>query len=150
MATIFEVADWFLSREPMTPKKLQKLCYYYKAWGLALYDEDLLPESKFEAWVHGPVNPELYQKYKGYLWKDIAQKPDNSPKFTKKELELLKSVWETYGGLTANGIEVQTHMELPWRKARGDSHEFASCRTEIENEDMANYYRQIYEEQQGE
>ena len=45
MATIFDVADWFLSKEAMTPKKLQKLCYYYKAWGLALYyyyDEDLL------------------------------------------------------------------------------------------------------------
>ena len=44
MATVFDVSDWFLSKESMTPKKLQKLCYYYKAWGLALYDEDLLNE----------------------------------------------------------------------------------------------------------
>ncbi len=36
MNNIFDVADWFLSKEAMPHKKLQKLCYYYKAWGLAL------------------------------------------------------------------------------------------------------------------
>ena len=46
MATIFDVADWFLSKEAMTPKKL---CYFYKAWGLALYDEDLA-ETKVGPW----------------------------------------------------------------------------------------------------
>ena len=89
MATVFDVSDWFLSKESMTPKKLQKLCYYYKAWGLTLYDEDLLPYIKFEAWVHGPVNSELYRYYKGYLWKNILQCPDNSREFNSRELELL-------------------------------------------------------------
>ena len=134
----------------MTPKKLQKLCYYYKAWGLALYDEDLLPNSKFEAWVHGPVNPALYAVYRGYLWQEIPQHSDNSIVFTVKELELLESVWNTYGELTANAIEVLTHTEEPWRKARGSLDEFSSCTNEITNEDMKSYYRRIYAEHQGE
>lgn len=150
MPTIFDVSECFLSKEAMTPKKLQKLCYYYKAWGLALYDEDLLPDAKFEAWVHGPVNPALYAVYRGYLWKEIPQCPDNSNVFSKKELDLLESVWYTYGDLTANAIEVLTHTEEPWRKTRGNLDEFASCNKEIQNEDMKAYYRRVYEEHQGE
>ena len=62
---IFDLADAFLSINAMTHKKLQKLCFYAKAWYLALYDHNLISE-KFEAWVHGAVQPELYQKYKAY------------------------------------------------------------------------------------
>ena len=69
---------FILSKEAMTPKKLQKLCYYYKAWGLALYDEDLLPDREFEAWVHGPVNPVLYGVYKNFFWNEIPQKDNKS------------------------------------------------------------------------
>ena len=150
MATIFDVADWFLSKEAMTPKKLQKLCYYYKAWGLALYDEDLLPDNEFEAWVHGPVNPVLYGVYKNFFWNEIPQTEDNSITFNKRELDLLESVWETYGELSANAIEVLTHRETPWRNARLGLDEFDSCRKVISHEDMKNYYRKLNEEYQGE
>ena len=149
MITIFDVADWFLSKEAMTHKKLQKLCYYYKAWGFALYDKDLLPESRFEAWIHGPVNSELYNKYKKFLWNDIPQKLDNSKLFNKKELDLLESIWLTYGALTANAIEAQTHIDLPWRNARIGLDEFVNSNNIISNEDMKNYYRQVYKETQG-
>ena len=33
---IFDIANWFLSKESMPQKKLQKLCYYAKAWSLVL------------------------------------------------------------------------------------------------------------------
>ena len=150
MATIFDVADWFLSKEPMPPKKLQKLCYYYKAWGLALYDEDFLPDSQFEAWVHGPVNPRLYRKYKSFYWRDIPQKTDNSGKFTEHELDVLESVWSSYGSMTANALEAQTHAEIPWRNARAGIDEFANCTRVIRNRDMMKYYRELYEAHQGE
>lgn len=150
MTRIFDVADWFLSKEAMTPKKLQKLCYYYKAWGLALYDKDLLPEDEFEAWIHGPVNPALYAVYKNYFWNDIPQKADNSNLFNERELDLLGSIWLTYGDMTANALEAQTHTEEPWRKARLGLEEFASCTTIISHDDMQNYYRREYAEYQGE
>ena len=62
---IFDLAHAFLSIESMTHKKLQKLCYYAKAWYLAIYDSNLI-EEQFEAWVHGAVQPRLYQEYKAY------------------------------------------------------------------------------------
>lgn len=58
---IFDLAKAFLYISSMTNKKLQKLCFYAKAWYLALYDENLISEP-FEAWVHGAVQPSLYQK----------------------------------------------------------------------------------------
>lgn len=150
MATIFDVADWFLSKEAMTPKKLQKLCYYYKAWGLALYGEDFLPDTQFEAWVHGPANLKLYRKYKSYYWQGIPQRPDNSEKFTEHELEILKSVWLSYGDMTANALEAQTHAETPWRRARADTDEYENSTRVIRNRDMMKYYRALYEAHQGE
>lgn len=32
MRTVFDVAEWFLSKESMTNKNLQKLCYCAQAW----------------------------------------------------------------------------------------------------------------------
>ena len=64
--TVFDVADWFLGKDSMSPKKLQKIVYYAYAWVLTLMNEsenDLdikLFDSRIEAWVHGPVIPELY------------------------------------------------------------------------------------------
>lgn len=151
MITVFDVADWFLSKESMTPKKLQKLCYYFKAWGLALYGKDFLPESHFEAWVHGPVCPELYQKYKGYYWRNIRRKrKGNTEKFNPEEQEILSSVWYTYGEMSANALEAQTHAEVPWQRARAGADEFMNSTNPIRNNDMKEYYRTLYEAHQGE
>ena len=58
--SIFDVSEWFLSKESMTPKKLQKLSYYFEAWCHALFNRSLINDTRFEAWIHGPVSPELY------------------------------------------------------------------------------------------
>lgn len=70
MPTIFDVANYFLAKSDpeadvyITPLKLQKLTYYTKAWSLAIHNDPLF-DSHFEAWVHGPVNPDLsYRKFK--------------------------------------------------------------------------------------
>ena len=52
--------------------KLQKLVYYAQAWHLALRDVPLFEED-FEAWVHGPVIPALYQEYKKFGWRPILE-----------------------------------------------------------------------------
>ena len=70
MNTIQQIAQWFLGKESMTHKKLQKLCYYAQAWHLALHGSELFAE-RFEAWVHGPVSPVLYSIYADYGWEKI-------------------------------------------------------------------------------
>ena len=71
MHTVFDIANWFLEKQSMTHKKLQKMCYYAQAWSYALKNRPIM-DAEFEAWVHGPVCRELYEKYKGnYLVESI-------------------------------------------------------------------------------
>ena len=144
MASVYDVANWFLSKETMSHKKLQKLAYYVEAWGWALYDRDVIEDTNFEAWVHGPVSRILYDKYREYGWNDIEQTVDNSIEFSDQELELLESVWMTYGELSANELEALTHSEIPWRAAREGYADYETCSNEISPEIMKSYYSSIY------
>lgn len=142
--SIFNISDWFLSKEAMTPKKLQKLSYYFEAWSYALFNDSLISDTKFEAWVHGPVSPELYSRYKEFGWNDIEQTEDNSDLFDNKALDLLESVWITYGSKSANELEALTHSELPWINARKGLGETEPSHELINAEDMKEYYLSIY------
>lgn len=73
----FDIASYFIERANQTKStinnlKLQKLVYYSQAWHLAIHGIPLFKED-FQAWVHGPVVPELYQKYKGFGWQPIKE-----------------------------------------------------------------------------
>lgn len=150
MNDIYDVAKWFLAKKSMTPKKLQKLCYYYVAWGYALLDREVIENSHFEAWVHGPVSPALYQKYKDYGWNEIEKEEDIPIFENAKERELFESVYLTYGDLSANELEALSHSEMPWRKARGNCGKYDACNKAIDLVDMKNFYSSIYQEDQGE
>lgn len=66
-ADITDVANWFLLKEDMSHKKIQKLCYYAEAWSETLLDAPICRNNEFQAWVHGPVNLKLWNLYKdGY------------------------------------------------------------------------------------
>ena len=49
----------------ITNLSLQKLLYYIKGFGYLFFGRDVL-ESRCEAWVHGPVFPIIYNKYKEF------------------------------------------------------------------------------------
>lgn len=142
--SVFEIANYFLSKESMTPKKLQKLCYYAEAWSHALLKRGLINDSYFEAWVHGPVSPELYGKYKSYHWTNIEKIDDLPEVFDEMDFELLESVWETYGEFSANDLEAMTHDELPWKNARLGYGPYDNCTVRISENDMAEYYSKLY------
>lgn len=148
MATIFDMAKAFLSIESMTNKKLQKLCYYSKAWHLALYGENIISE-EFQAWVHGPVCPELYDKYKEYGYNKIPI--INSTKdIPETFISFAKEVYDVYGDLTGDELERLTHMELPWINARGELKTWMGSQKIISEEDMKEYYRREVELGDGE
>lgn len=144
MYNVFEVANWFLEKEPMTHKKLQKLCYYTQAWSYALKNKPFI-DSDFQAWIHGPVSPVLFSRYKGTAFEDLY--PDskvNKANFKNGDLELLENIWDTYGNSTGNSLEVLTHKELPWIKARSGYGTYDKCEVAISADDMKEYYRSIY------
>ena len=141
---IFDVANWFLTKENMSHKKLQKLCYYAVAWGYALLKRPICSNDEFQAWVHGPVSPALYDKYKGNAWVELNPDKGFINSFDNNTEDLLESIWLTYGEQTGNSLEALTHSELPWIKARGNCEQHERCSTPINKKDMEDYYISIY------
>lgn len=141
--SIFDVANWFLLKQTMTQKKLQKLCYYAQAWCYALKDFQLA-DTSFEAWVHGPVSPVLYERFKDFGFSAIKISCEDRPKFDQDDENLLESVWLTYGGHSGNALEALSHSELPWKEAREGYADGEKCSIAISPETMRNYYRSIY------
>ena len=141
--TVFDVADWFLSKDSMSPKKLQKLVYYAYVWVLTLMNEnedDLdikLFNSRIEAWIHGPLLPELYHKYKG---KSVIPQKSDSPDFDEDIEDILEQVWEVYGIYTGNQLESITHNESPWIEARGNCPPAEACTNEITDKSIYRCY----------
>nr|DAP75450.1 MAG TPA: hypothetical protein [Caudoviricetes sp.] len=142
MNSILDVAKWFLAKEKMTHKKLQKLCYYAQAWSYAIQPEPLT-NAVFEAWVHGPVCREIYEQYRDYGFDYIPQ-VENPPVFSPDEEDFLGSVWLTYGENTANALEALTHTELPWQTARAGLRPDEPSNRPIDPAVMRTFYRSIY------
>jgi uncharacterized phage-associated protein len=144
MATVDQVADFIISSahevgEPITNLKLQKLVYYAQAWHLAFYDDPLFDE-RLEAWVHGPVCPPLYGRFKEFGWNPIPT-PVDPPKLAVNVVGHLENVIEVYGGMSAWDLERLSHTEQPWLVARGNLPPDASCSREISRDVMRDFFR---------
>ncbi|KAB2335101.1 Panacea domain-containing protein [Bacillus mesophilum] len=150
--TVFNVADFFLNRvktelgSSITHLKLQKLCYYAQAWYLALEDNKLFNE-RFEAWVHGPVCPDLFQKYRDHQWQSLRPVTEFEDSiFTQEQLDHLEEIWEIYGKYDGKFLEELTHQEDPWIDARDGYDPTERCNNIIDVNHMKIYYRDQLED----
>src|ERR1017187_8862366 len=103
ISTAKKIADAFLhishgNRSEITNLKLQKLLYYAQAWHLVLHEEAIFDES-IEAWVHGPVVPEIFRMYSHLKWSAIPG--GGAPAEPDYVAEHLREVWNIYGGFDA-------------------------------------------------
>lgn len=137
--------------DSITNKKLQKLLYYIEAWNLVYINSFI--EEDFEAWVHGPVIPSVYNEYKKFGYSNI----ELSSVHIKKNFELLKqnifdtskredlfeAVLNKYGSLASFQLELLTHSEPPWINARGDIDPTVPCSNVIDKSEMKKYYSSL-------
>lgn len=144
-----DIADYFIaisneSGDSITNLKLQKLVYYAQAWYLANFNKPLFKED-FEAWIHGPVIPSLYDEYKKLgpnpIKKDINLKEVRA-KIDKKVLEFLDEVVKVYMPCGAYQLEMMTHREDPWIIARGGCTPDERCNNIIDKDQIQKYYGQ--------
>ncbi|WP_052659579.1 Panacea domain-containing protein [Bacillus alveayuensis] len=149
VTNVYDVAKTFLTFQPMTHKKLQKLCYYAYSWYLTLYGERLF-SNRIEAWVHGPVCPDLYHEYKHHGWQEIEviQELPQSIAENPDVYEFIKEVFDSYGHLNGDELEYLTHMEEPWKEARGDLGDLEPCNEKIKDEVIIRFYRKVLEDEQ--
>ncbi|MCD8872687.1 DUF4065 domain-containing protein [Staphylococcus gallinarum] len=146
---IEDIINWFLSKENMTPKKLQKLLYYAYAWDLVFENETKhelntqLFNEDFEAWVHGPVIPTVWSKYREYGYHEIDKINDVSDlNLDPDTIDTLNQVWDVYGGYNGNQLESITHQENPWKKARENCLPLDRSNEKISKEVIFDYYVQ--------
>lgn len=142
MLNILDVARYLLSLGSMKHKKLQKICYYIQAWYLACTGRRLI-DTEFQAWAHGPVSPILYQAYKEWGGLTIPQIT-----YTQYHINIpsalegyIKAIYGLYKDYTADELEMLTHQEEPWIKARIDVPEGAPCTNVISDEIIREYYK---------
>jgi uncharacterized phage-associated protein len=153
---IILAAEYFVKKNQEDIKgldalKLQKLLYYTKAWGLVFNKgEEIFPDD-FQAWVHGPANPKVYQAFKGFDFSvthpEIQQV--NFDLFTKEEKEVLDKIWNIYGKYDGKYLELLTHEEEPWQKARRDLNPAHPSQNVISDDSMRTYYERRLKEASG-
>ena len=146
--TAITVAEYFLTKAAMTQKKLQKIVYYAYVWYIVKYNNNanrirnVLFVEKPEAWVHGPVFRSLYDIYRGNSWNDIPKL--NIVNLYNNELEkFLDSIWDIFGKYDGDELEVMTHKETPWIKARNGISAIAPSTEKISNKEIFLYYSNI-------
>lgn len=122
---------------PLDSLKLQKLVYYCQAWSLAWNDEPLFDE-RIEAWIHGPVVPELYQVHSG---RSAATTVGGRPTaLSARARTTISEVLRYYGDKSALALRRLTHDERPWRSARGELPDDVPSRATITHRSMATFY----------
>jgi uncharacterized phage-associated protein len=121
--------------ESPSPMKVQKLCYYAQGYSLAQGNE--LFQEDFQAWQHGPVVSDLYDKYKNYKWHQISEEVGESE---PSILEYITDVVSAYGRYDGAALSTMTHRESPWLDARGDLDESQGSTAIITKESMRDFF----------
>lgn len=119
--------------------KLQKLVYYAQAWHLGVYGIPLF-DRDFQAWIHGPVIPDLLEKYqREFSWEPIIEKIEK-PQVSQQIGEFIAEVAEAYFQYDDETLERIVCSEMPWLEARGNLPRDESCHAIISQESMKKYY----------
>jgi uncharacterized phage-associated protein len=152
MKDINQICDYIILRHksdedlPLSNIKLQKILYYVQAWHLAFKKEPLF-NSKFQAWVHGPVNREIYGRFNAtkYLYSEINLSDvidtEVTSKLNKDEISHINLVLDAYSKYSGIDLEEMTHKEDPWIIARSGYEPNQRCEIEIDNVFLGDYFR---------
>ncbi len=139
---VLEIANYIMNtKKILSNKKLQKLVYYSYVWYLVKNNNSVnnlsnkLFDSKIEAWVHGPVCPELYTAYNMNKIRDYT-----STKIDSDTKLVLDAILKVYGNFSGDELEYFSHQETPWQKAREGYSKYQRCNEPIKDEDIYLFY----------
>ncbi len=118
MANALQLALWLIGhhRGPITHLKLQKLAFYSYGAALAFDQQEELGSIEFEAWDHGPVNRQIWAKYREF-GRETLPTPPALPCYSAELTKTLHDVLAVYGSMSAMALRNESHQEDPWKKA---------------------------------
>lgn len=132
----------------VTPLMLQKLLYFSQGLHLALYNSPIFEED-CQAWIHGPVYPDIYKIFKEFKYNPIdddrfaiLHREESTLSTTQRHVvELVANTFGVYGGKT---LETITHSEDPWKNARANCDDTIPSKNVIEKSAIECYYDQLH------
>lgn len=141
------ITRYILSKScDITPLALQKLLYYAQAFYYAIFN-DVLFENECQAWVLGPVYPDVYYKYKGFGYNPIENSiniaDDDFNQLTTKEKDFLDVILCAFGRYSGKILSEMTHKEKPWIEARGNLQPEDRCVTTISRNAINEYFASV-------
>lgn len=125
----------------ITNLHLQKLVYYTQAWYLAWHEKPLFDED-FQAGISGPLQPELYEKFKHHKWEPISEHPEKVELPPEIEKHLLE-VMEVYGKYNYFDLGSMVCDEDPWRRSRRGTPRDEHSTALISKRSMLKYYQYL-------
>ena len=144
VSKVDEVSEYLLFKcEDITPLALQKALYYVQGFNYAFMDSFMFTED-CEAWVHGPVYREIYNRYSGYRFDPIESNDEfHVSVFTDAEKAVIDSVIQNFCCYSGKILERFTHTELPWIKTRDNLPTDAHSNRKISKETIGEYFTAV-------
>lgn len=133
MTTARDVVAYIEQRLPHASEmRLFKLAYYAQAWNIAWEGRPLFSD-RIEAWRYGPV-PVDCRNERTYGPRIQPQPLDSEAR------EVVDSILDFYGHMSASDLVRLSHSEDPWKDARGDLPKEARSEGEITVASMRRFY----------
>lgn len=142
MASVFDIAEYILSETGyVSTMKLQKLAFYSQAYSLVAFGEPLFPDD-FEAWVNGPVCPQLFQAHRGlFVIGEGDLRVESHPgEVAGKRAACVQHILSALGRLSGQQLSELTHAEKPWLDARNGCADGDRCSNIIPKQSIREYY----------
>lgn len=142
MTDALNVAAYLLSKIGyVSTMKLQKLVYYSHAYHLVAKHEPLIP-NHFEAWVNGPVLPELFNVHRKKYVISRADLPRTASEgsLSRSQQQTCDHVLSAIGNCTGQELSQLTHAEAPWINARNGAAPQERSHNRITDRAIVDYY----------
>lgn len=136
--------------QEITPLALQKILYYIQGiymvcFGKPLYEEDC------QAWVHGPAYETVYNMFRTFKYHTIEDRrfaifKNRFHELDMDEKRIIDLVIDTFGMYSGKILELITHAEEPWKKAREGYLPTEASKEIISKESIREYFENVSKE----
>lgn len=143
MTDIFQVLAYIVGKVgPLPRMKTHSLCYYAQAWHLVWEDKPLFKE-EFEAWMSGPVCPELFEWHRWSYEKIGPEKLGSPDQLSEVQMETVDKVLEFYNSRPSYWLRDLLQQEHPWMVARHGLDPTERGSSIISQQSMWSYYTSL-------
>lgn len=139
------IAEYIIAiGKEITPLALQKILYYAQGFYKAFFGKYLFQED-CQAWVHGPVYVDIYEKYKDFKSANISIDIDYDIEdiIVDEKREILNAVIKYFGYYNGKALEKMSHYETPWINARQGLLPTENSNNIIKKDDIKDYFEKV-------